>query len=473
MQLKLDKNGTRYHQIARAIRQAVLDGHIAAESRLPSASALAAELAVSRPCVQRAYRRLCAEGFAVSRPRSGTRVTKVTPPLKISKARSGHTSRYAARLQSLPLITPVAAPASARPALDLLYGEPLVPETFHSWRRSLSAAALRAGTAYPQAEGFLPLRRALAYHLSRRRGLNCDPSDILVVGGTQQALTLVARVLLDSGDRVVVEDPGYQLAIHGLLAHGAAVTSCRIDHEGLIVAELPRARIRLAYVTPAHQFPSGVVMTLARRLQLLHWAGQTGSWILEDAYDTEFHSSDKPLAALRSLDLSDRVIYAGSFSKTLFPSLRLGYIVCPKAIRDKLFKAKLLDDLGSATTEQAALGAFINSGRYERHLRKSLKEIAGRRRAIVKGLQGLEGRHIEIGPHQAGMHFVIWFLRLGFDRLDAFIERAKSLGLGLHPVHPYYRFPPSRPGLLIGYAGLTVGQLRTAVELFARCLDSE
>jgi GntR family transcriptional regulator / MocR family aminotransferase len=475
MHLKLDKNGTRCHQIARAIRQAVLDGHIATESRLPSASALAAELAVSRPCVQRAYRRLCAEGFAVARPRSGTRVTKVMPPANmLTNARSGHTSRYAARLQSLPLIAPVGAPASSRPTLDLLYGEPLAQaETLHSWRRSLAAAALRAGTAYPPTGGYLPLRRALANYLSRRRGLSCDESDILVVGGTQQALTLVERVLLNSGDRVVVEDPRYRLAVHSLLAHGAAVTSCRVDHEGLVVAELPRARIRLAYVTPAHQFPSGVVMTLGRRLQLLHWAGQTGSWIFEDAYDTEFHSGDKPLPALRSLDLSDRVIYVGSFSKALFPSLRLGYIVCPKAIRDDLFRAKLLDDLGSATTEQAAMGAFINSGRYERHLRQSLKEIASRRKAILDGLQGLEGRHIEIGPHQAGMHFVIWFLRLGFDRLDAFIERAESLGLGLHPIHPYYRSPPSRPGLLIGYAGLAVGQLRTAVELFSRCLDSE
>lgn len=475
MQLELDKNGTLYLQIARAIRQAVLDGRIAAESRLPSARALAAELAVSRPCVERSYRLLCAEGFAVSGRRSGTRVSKVMPPANISaKAAPGPISSYAARLQSLPLITPVGAPASARPRFDLLYGEPLVhPESSHSWRRNLSSAALRAGTAYPPAEGFLPLRRALAYYLRRRRGMNCDASEILVVGGTQQALTLVARVLLNAGDRVVVEDPGYQLAIHGLFAHGAAVTSCRIDDEGLVVSELPRRRIRLAYVTPAHQFPSGVVMTMARRLQLLRWAAETGSWIFEDEYDTDLHSGDKPLPALRSLDRSDRVISVGSFSKSLFPSLRLGYIVCPKAIRDDLFRAKLLDDLGSATTEQAALAAFMHSGLYERHLRKSLKEIASRRRAIVKGLQALEGRHIEIGPHQAGMYFVVWFLRLGFDRLDAFIERAKSLGLGLHPVHPYYHVPPSRPGLLIGYAGLSVGQLRTAGELFGRCLDSE
>jgi GntR family transcriptional regulator / MocR family aminotransferase len=201
--------------------------------------------------------------------------------------------------------------------------------------------------------------------------------------------------------------------------------------------------------------------------------GVTGSWILEDDYDTEFHSGDRPLPALRSLDLADRVLYVGSFSKTLFPSLRLGYIVCPKAIRDDLYKAKLMDDLGSAAMEQAALGTFMQSGQYEKHLRKSVNEIINRRRVIVKALQGLAGPHIEIGPHHAGTHFVIWLRHLSFDRLDALIEHAKSLGLGLHPIHPYYRTQPSRPGLLIGYAGLSVNQLRTAAELLGRCLDSE
>jgi GntR family transcriptional regulator/MocR family aminotransferase len=214
-------------------------------------------------------------------------------------------------------------------------------------------------------------------------------------------------------------------------------------------------------------------MTLTRRLELLKWAARAGSWIFEDDYDSEFHSGDRPLPALRSLDLADRVLYVGSFSKTLFPSLRLGYIVCPKALRDDLYRAKLMDDLGSPAMEQAALGTFIQSGQYEKHLRKSVKEIINRRRAIVESLQSLAGSQIEIGPHQTGMHFVVWFRHLAFERLDAFIDRAKSLGLGLHPVHPYYRARPSRPGLLIGYAGLSISQLRTAVDLFARCLESE
>ncbi len=369
-------------------------------------------------------------------------------------------------MRSLPPVTLAGAHVSGRPRYNLLYGEPLVdPGLFHSWRRKLAAAALRAGPTYPAAGGYLPLRRAIADYLARRRGVLCHASDVLIVAGTQQALTLVERVLLDPGDRVIVEDPHYQLALHSLLAHGARVKSGRTDDEGLVVRELPLRATRLVFVTPSHQFPSGVVMTLNRRLELLRWAARTGSWIFEDDYDTEFHAGGRPLPALRSLDLADRVLYVGSFSKTLFPSLRLGYIVCPAALRDALYKAKLLDDLGSPSVEQAALATFIHSRQYEKHLRK--------RRTVVEALLRLASGHVEIGPHHAGMHLVIWFRHMSFDRLGAFIDRAKSLGLGLHPIHPYYHVTPPRPGLLIGYAGLSVGQLKTAVELFARCLEGE
>jgi GntR family transcriptional regulator/MocR family aminotransferase len=475
MNLTLDKTGALYDQIARAIKLEILEGRIAAGSKLPSTRTLATALGVSRKSVLQAYDLLCAEELAIARGGSGTRVAKVGPTTRVSiKTGIVPTSRYAVRLRSLPSITLAGAHVSGRPRYDLLYGEPLVDSAlFHSWRRKLAAAALRAGPTYPLAGGYLPLRRAIADYLRRRRGVVCDASDILVVGGTQQALTIVERVLLDAGDRVVVEDPHYQLALHSLLAHGARVISGRTDHEGLIVRELPQHGTKLVFVTPSHQFPSGVVMTLTRRLELLKWAAHTGCWIFEDDYDSEFHSADRPLPALRSLDLADRVLYVGSFSKTLFPSLRLGYIVCPKALRDDLYRAKLMDDLGSAAMEQAALGTFIQSGQYEKHLRKSVKEIINRRRAIVESLQRLAVSQIEIGPHQTGMHFVVWFRHLAFDRLDAFLDRAKSLGLGLHPVHPYYRARPSRPGLLIGYAGLSIGQLRTAVDLFARCLESE
>ncbi len=475
MYLTLDKKGTLYDQIARAIKLEILEGRIVAGTRLPSTRALATALGVSRKSVLQAYELLCTEQLAIARAGSGTRVAKVTPTTRPpARARIVPVSGYAARVQALPPVTLAGAHASGRPKYNLLYGEPLIDAAlFHSWRRKLAAAALRAGPTYPAAGGYLPLRRAIADYLGRRRGVLCNAADILIVAGTQQALTLVERVLLDPGERVVVEDPHYQLALHSLLAHGAEVKSGRTDDEGLVIAELPQRRTKLVFVTPSHQFPSGVVMTLNRRLELLKWAARTGSWVFEDDYDTEFHAGGRPLPALRSLDLADRVLYVGSFSKTLFPALRLGYIVCPAALRDALYKAKLLDDLGSPAVEQAALATFIQSRQYEKHLRKSVKELMQRRRAVVDALQRLVGPHIEIGPHQAGMHFVVWFRHLGFDELDAFIERAKSLGLGLYPIHPYYRNRPARPGLLVGYAGLSVGQLKTAVDLFARCLESE
>lgn len=475
MQITLDRKGALYEQIARAIRSEILEERLVAGSNLPPCRTLATSLGVSRTSVLQAYDLLRSEEFVITQGGAVPLVANVGPPRKIpTRAAALPTSRYALRLRSLPSITPTAARVSGRPVYDLLHGESLVDtRLLNTWRRMLSAAALRAGPTYPQAGGYPPLRRAIANYLARRRGIKCDASDILVVAGAQQALTLVERVLLDSGDRVVIEDPHYPPALRSLLAHGALVVSGRTDQDGLVVSELSQRRTRLAYVTPSHQFPSGVVMTLARRLELLNWATRTRSWIFEDEYDTECHSGDKHLPALRSLDITDRVFYVGSFSKTLFPSLRLGYIVCPKAIRDDLYQAKLMDDLGSPATEQAALASFLQSGQYETQLRKSGKEIIKRRRVIVRALQKLAGADIEIGPHEAGTHFVVWFRHLSFDRLEAFIERAKSLGVGLHPVHPYYRIRPSRPGLLIGYTRLSVVELRTAAELFRRCLGGD
>ena len=352
-------------------------------------------------------------------------------------------------------------------------GEPLLNTAlFNSWRRKLAAAALRAGPKYPAPEGFPPLRRALADYLARRRGIFCDAADILIVGGTQQALTLTARVLVDDRDTVVIEDPHYQMAFQGLVAHGARLVSVRTDDEGLVVRELPEGPVRMAYVTPSHQFPSGTTMSLARRMELLRWASRNGCWIFEDDYDAEFHSGMRAVASLKSLDIADRVIYVGTFSKTLFPSLRIGYIVCPKALRQDLFKAKRLDDLGSPTIEQAALATYIESRLYEKHLRISVKELISRRSTAVDTLQRLTAAHIDIGPHAGGMHFIIWLRDVGFDRLTPFVEHAASVGLSLHPVHPYYRTRPARPGLLIGYAAVSCHELTCAIELFAQCLKA-
>jgi GntR family transcriptional regulator/MocR family aminotransferase len=472
MDLPLDGQGALYEQIARALTIAILEGRLAAGSKMPSTRSLARALAVSRKSIIQAYDLICAEQLAVARRGSGTRVAKVNALVVKRHAFLAQrpTSQYVARMRKL-------APFSMRSRVNyrynLQYGEPLLNASlFNSWRRRLAAAALRVGTKYPAAGGFMPLRRALAGYLARRRGVICDPANILIVGGMQQAVTLVSRVLLDVRDSVVIEDPHYQMAVSALKAHGARLISVRTDAEGLLVRELPKRAVRIVFLTPAHQFPSGATMSLSRRMELLRWASVNGCWVFEDDYDAEFYAQSRPIPALQSLDLAGRVIYAGTFSKTLFPSIRLGYIVCPRALRQDLFTAKLLDDLGSPTIDQAALTTFIQSGQYESHLRNSRKEILNRRRVVLDALRRLAGAHIEIGPHDGGMHFIVWLRDLTFVQLSALIERAALAGLGLHPVHPYYRRRPSHPGLLIGYAGLSVGQLRSAIELFARCLKA-
>jgi GntR family transcriptional regulator/MocR family aminotransferase len=475
MDLALDGEGFLYEQIARSLRLAILDGRLAAGTRLPSTRLLSQALKVSRKSVLEAYDLLCAEQLAVALAGSGTRVAD--PGLKLAArtriAATAPTSRYVTRMRGLPPVMLAGyARSKVRPKFNLQYGEPLIRAgIFNSWRRKLSAAALRAGPHYQPAGGYLPLRRAISELLGRRRGIICDPANVLIVSGTQQAVTLVGRVVLDEGDVVVVEDPNYELATHSLIAHGATIVSVETDAEGLNVAKLPDEGAKLVLVTPSHQFPSGVVMSLTRRLELVDWAKRTGAWIFEDNYDAEFHAGRRSDPALCSLDLAERTIYVGSFSKTLFPSLRLGYIICPSGLRNDLIMAKLLDDLGSPTIEQAALATFIQSRQYERHLRESIDELMRRRRVLVSIL-GKLGPLVDIGPHEGGMHLIARFPQMTYTQLDVLIDKAASLGLGVYPVHHYYRRKPATPGLLIGYAGLSSAPLRTAAHLLVRCIKS-
>ncbi len=468
----LDAQGALYEQLARALKRAILDGHFVAAGRLPATRTLARTLGLSRNTVLGAYEILCAEGLAVARERSNTRVGDAARPLPTFRSAQGSAaqSRYAARSRRLPQVTLGALRPT--PRFDLHYGEPSVDaRLFHSWRRKVAAAALQAGPRYPDPGGFLPLRRAICDYLARHRGIVCAANEVLIVGGTQQAVTLIARVLLDEGDVAVIEEPHYPYLLQVLMAHGARVVSVRTDESGLQTAGLARHRARLVCVTPSHQFPSGSVMTLERRIELLRIVSKLGGFVLEDDYDSEFRYEGRPLAALRSLDLSGRVIYVGTFSKTLFPSLRLGYIVCPAALRDDLFSAKRLDDLGSPVIEQAALAAFIHSRQFEKHVRRCVAQLRQSRDALLKGLERHAGNRIEVHGSQSGVHVVVWFRRLSYLQLERFLGLAAERGLGLYPIHPCYRGRPARPGLLLGYAGLSAPSLEAATLLFGQCLD--
>jgi GntR family transcriptional regulator / MocR family aminotransferase len=469
---QLDGNGPVYEQLARALKRAILKGQIAPGKHLPATRVLAATLGLSRNTVLGAYELLRTEQLVTTHDRSGTRVAEgaglINPPHGPATTRAQ--SRYAARLRKL--APPALGAIKAQPRYDLHYGEPLSdPRLFHSWRRRVAAAALLAGPRYPDAAGFLPLRRAICEYLARRRGVECTEQDVLIVGGTQQAASLVARVVLDEGDSAAIEEPHYQFVMQTLEAHGARLVHVRTDADGLVTSELAKHRPRLVCVTPSHQFPSGSVLSLARRMELLNIASRQDSWILEDDYDSEFQYRGRSIAALRSLDLSGRVIYVGSFSKTLFPSLRLGYIVCPPGIREDLHQAKRMDDLGSPAIEQAALATFMQSHQFEKHLGKTVAELDRRRRVLINGLREHAGDRIEIQDTQAGVHIVVWFRRMDYARLDRLIALGIKLGLGLYPIHPHYRRLPPRPGLLLGYAGLSAHSLEAACRIFGECLD--
>jgi GntR family transcriptional regulator/MocR family aminotransferase len=237
-----------------------------------------------------------------------------------------------------------------------------------------------------------------------------------------------------------------------------------------VTSELAKHRARLVCVTPSHQFPSGSTLSLRRRLELLNIASAQGGWVFEDDYDCEFQYRDRLLPALRSLDMADRVIYVGTFSKTLFPSLRLGYIVCPAELRDDLFKAKHLDDLGCPSIDQAALAVLMQGRKFEQHLRESVAELRLRRRVLLEGLKRHAHDHVDFTDTHAGVHLVVWLRNLGYDQLPRLMELAKSRGLGLYPLHFHYKKRPARPGLLVGYAGLTESELDIATEIFGRCL---
>ena len=270
---------------------------------------------------------------------------------------------------------------------------------------------------------------------------------------------------------MLIEDPHYEMVEHALLAHGARLVRVRVDAEGLVAAELPARPPRLIYVTPSHQFPSGAVMSLDRRIELLNYAVKHNCWIFEDDYDGEFHYDGRPLPALQSLDVAERVIYSGTFSKTLFPGLRLGYIVCPPALRGDLVLAKTLEDLGCSSIEQAALASFLESRQYEKHLRESLVELRRRRQTLLEGLSRHLRDRVHVARSAGGMHLVVWFRDLTYALFERLLARAEELQLGLYPIHHYYQKRPPRPGLLLGFAGLTPGQLATAAALLGRCLN--
>jgi GntR family transcriptional regulator/MocR family aminotransferase len=442
--------------------------------KLPSTRALADELNLSRNTVLNAYQQLLAEGYLEGHAGSGTFVADVLPehllttPDRELSTPPEQLEPHPSRLPTL--LLPSSNSGLPRPFRSEVPALDVFP--YDLWSRLVARQARRmprTAFAYQDPAGYRPLREAIAAHVTVTRQVHCTPDQIIMVSGAQGALDLAARVLLNAGDRVWMEDPGYPGARGALLSAGAQIMPVPVDQEGLMIeAAIARApQARLAYLTPSHQFPLGVTMSLTRRLALLDWANRTGAYLLEDDYDSEYRFAGRPLAALQGLDEAERVIYIGTFSKVLFPALRLGYLILPIPLVDEFLRRRRYMDTHLPILEQAVLTDFMTEGHFTRHLRRMRTLYAKRRTALIEAARDLP---LDIYAPEAGIHCVGW-LPAGMDD-QALVRQGDAHKLDLTPISIFCMEPLARKGLLLGYGGYSVAEIRAGVRRLAAALRS-
>ncbi|GAA2472478.1 PLP-dependent aminotransferase family protein [Terrabacter carboxydivorans] len=476
LHVTLTGTGDLTAQIYAQVRSAVLDGRLAGGDRVPASRDLAASLGVSRGTVTAAYDRLLAEELLESRRGAGTFVASgCVPPVDSSRqARPG-------AVAPTPLwgTSGEAAPGPAGAVHDFSVGVPdesLFP--LATWRRLVSGTLRRGRLSVGTydgpggAAGGSRLEAEIARYAGRSRSVVASAADVVTTAGAQQALDLVARVLVEPGDVVALEDPGYTAAARLFATHRAVVRGVPVDGEGIVVEALPEAA-RLVYVTPSHQHPTGVAMSHSRRIALLEWAVRHGAVIVEDDYDSEFRFADRPLEPLQSLDRDGRVVYVGSFSKSLLPALRVGYAIAPATLTAALREAKRVTVWDGDAVTQGALADFLAEGHHAAHVRRATKVYRARRDALLAGLtrSGGLGDHLEVVPSAAGLH-VCTLLR--DPRLDDVAVAGAAMGAGVfvEPLSVRHLEQPARHGLAFGIGGIPLEGIGPALSSLARVLSS-
>lgn len=459
-------------EIYRQLRKAIIDGVLGPGDQLPSSRELAQRLDVSRTTVTVAYERLAAEGYVSSRVGAGTVVSFARPPA--AGTRRNRKPAGVLRPRSVWDSVRVPGPFDRRPRFPFLTGMPdssLFPH--QSWRRLVSRELRSPGASggdYGDAAGHTGLREAIARHIAVSRGLEASPDDITITNGTQQALDIMARVLLAPGDRVAVEDPGYHPPARLFRTLGAQVTGVPVDAEGLVVDALPR-NTRFVYVTPSHQYPLGVTMSMRRRQALLEWAGLVNAAIIEDDYDSEFRFGGRPIEPLWTLDNSGRVVYIGSFSKTMLPTLRLGFIVTPPSLSAAAHKAKHVTDWHTSMLLQAALARFIDDGFFARHVRKAGGVYRQRHEMILEILRCSFADVLEVIPSAAGLHITATARAHSAEELSGVARRASDRDVVLHRLSRFGVDRPAQPGFVLGYGAIETGNIEEGLQRLRACFD--
>lgn len=459
---------TLQDQVYAFFRDAIAEGRLRPGQRLPSTRGLARETRLGRNTIAIAFDRLLAEGYVETRSGVGTVVAEdladlpmVTPAAKpMMPEREGSAlpepSGRARSVETLPAHEATTGPIFLSPGYPALDAFP-----FSTWAR-LASRFWRSEPShllgYQDPQGYLPLRMAISEYLRTARGIAATPDRILVTSGSQQAVDLVTRALLEPGDKVCIEDPGYIGLKGAIMASGALLAPAPVDENGLIVAQARAkgAGTRLAIVTPTHQFPTGATLSLARRLELLKWASQDGVWVLEDDYDSEFRYEGRPLSALHSLDPDGRVIYAGTFSKILAPAIRLGYLVAPSRLIPLLRGLRAHVDRHPPIDSQAVLARFIDDGHFGGHIRRMRLLYRQRRDALVAALDEIFPDFARLEPPSSGMHLT-FALPAGIADIEV-SRRVREVGISCPPLSAYCQTSTDRNALLLGFANLTPEQ---------------
>jgi len=471
-----------YRQLYDRLREAILIGQLPPGTHLPSTREMATELKVSRHTVFNAFELLQAEGYVEGQIGSGTFVAR-TLPEELLQARAGS--------QNISLVNPEARPVSQRGKIitrtqiiertglpiPFMQGVPALDEfPIATWSRLVAKHWRQSPQEllnYGRADGYAPLREAIAAYLGPSRGVQCNSDQIIVVSGAQQAIDLAARILIDDGDPLLVEEFCYGAARAALLSAGARLVPVPVDEAGLnisVVADSTSAR--LAYVTPSHQYPLGVTMGTSRRQALLDWANRARAWILEDDYDSEYRYTERPLPALQGMDRNGRVIYIGTFSKVLFPALRLGFVVAPPDLVDAFVTARATLGWCSPTLDQAVLADFITQGHFTRHIRRMRTIYAERQAALIDALEREAGDLLEIKASDAGIHVTCSLSNRIDDR--AVSREAAELGVVAQPLSAF-RVDESvavRSGLILGYGAYNIRQIKEAARKLGTALKN-
>ena len=472
-----DQPATRW--LYTTVREAILQGRLRPGKQIPATRELARRYGLSRGTIVAAFDQLTSEGYLEARSGSGTFVARVLPDRLLQAPRPPRStqpverrlprrlSEYGRRLQLFPNLQPgpIRAFRTDQPALDLFPTTLWAQVASRRLRRVSMDLLLACGPM-----GYRPLQEVVADYLTTSRGVVCAAEQVAIVSGVQEALDLVGRILLESGDRTVIENPGYIGATLAFEALGATVVPAGVDGEGIILDDASLRGARLVYLTPAHQFPLGVSMSLARRLAVLEWARSTGSMIFEDDYDSEYRYSGRPVPALQGLDRHGLVLFAGTFSKVLFPSLRLGYLVVPPDLVDSFAAAQSVTNRHAPLLEQAILTDFIADGHFGRHVRRMREVYAERLGVLIESARERLKGLLDVSEVEAGLQTAGWLQR-GIDGPVA-AEAASLRHVEVTPLVRYGRGGVARGGLHLGFAAVDPREIRRGIRELAGALES-